>query len=91
MIYFCLSGDGAMYNLGEHENWESADNQAEYDYLNPVWVFDANQAGEWASFFTRVLNTKDKKDYSIDSNGYYMGDNLTPEQEIHNLNLDNQI
>ena len=28
---------------------------------------------------------------SIDSNGYYMGDDLTPEQEQHNLNLDAQI
>ena len=28
---------------------------------------------------------------SIDSNGYYMGNNLTREQEQHNLNLDNQI
>jgi hypothetical protein len=28
---------------------------------------------------------------SIDSNGYYFGDNLTLAQEAHNLNLDNQI
>lgn len=28
---------------------------------------------------------------SIDSNGYYMGDNLTPEQEQHNLNIDAQM
>jgi hypothetical protein len=31
------------------------------------------------------------KDTSIDSNGYYMGDDLTPEQEQHNLDLDKQI
>ena len=41
--------------------------------------------------FETLYKSEVKKDYSIDSNGYYMGDNLTPEQEIHNLNLDNQI
>ena len=28
---------------------------------------------------------------SIDSNGYYFGDNLTKKQELHNINLDNQF
>ena len=28
---------------------------------------------------------------SIDSNGYYSGDNLTIQQELHNLNIDKQI
>lgn len=32
-----------------------------------------------------------EKEVSIDSNGYYIGDDLTPEQEQHNLNLDEQI
>ena len=30
-------------------------------------------------------------DFTIDSNGYYIGDNLTIDQEKHNLNIDNQI
>lgn len=28
---------------------------------------------------------------SIDSNGYYFGNNLTKKQELHNINLDNQF
>ncbi len=44
-----------------------------------------------SEIFETLYKSEVKKDYSIDSNGYYMGDNLTPEQEIHNLNLDNQI
>ena len=47
-----------------------------------------------------ALNRWDAPDYvyldedeevSTDSNGYYMGDNLTPKQEQHNLNIDKQI
>ena len=32
-----------------------------------------------------------ENEVSIDANGYYFGDNLTPAQEMHNLNLDNQL
>jgi len=44
-----------------------------------------------------ALNRWDAPDYvyldeevSIDSNGYYMGDNLTPKQEQHNQDIDKQ-
>jgi len=55
MIYFCLGGDGAMYNLGQHDNWESAEMQAESDLLDPVWTFNQDQAGEWSTFFNRII------------------------------------
>jgi len=44
-----------------------------------------------------AVNRWDTPDYitldeevSIDSNGYYMGDNLTPKQEQHNQDIDKQ-
>ena len=55
MIYFCLGGDGAMYNLGHHKHWESAEMKAESDLLDPVWTFNQDQAEEWASFFNRTI------------------------------------
>ena len=38
----------------------------------------------------RVIDLNDDS-VSIDSNGYYSGDNLTIQQELHNLNIDKQI
>ena len=38
----------------------------------------------------RVIDFNDDS-VSIDSNGYYIGDNLTIQQELHNLNIDKQI
>ena len=38
----------------------------------------------------RVIDFNDDS-VSIDSNGYYSGDNLTIQQELHNLNIDKQI
>jgi hypothetical protein len=34
---------------------------------------------------------RELEEVSIDSNGYYMGDNLTPKQEQHNQDIDTQI
>ena len=44
-----------------------------------------------SEIFETLYKSEIKKDYSVDSMGYYLSDNLTPEQEIHNLNLDEQI
>lgn len=41
--------------------------------------------------YINLLESDMEKEVSIDSNGYYIGDDLTPEQEQHNLNLDEQI
>jgi hypothetical protein len=38
----------------------------------------------------RIIDLNDNS-VSIDSNGYYSGDNLTIQQELHNLNIDKQI
>ena len=40
-----------------------------------------------------ILNNDDfiKNKISIDANGYYFGDNLTKEQELHNFRIDEQL
>ena len=38
----------------------------------------------------RIIDLNDNS-VSIDSNGYYSGDNLTIQQELHNLNIDKQM
>lgn len=46
MIYFALNPDGLLYNLGDHKDWESADEAAR----DPVWIIDEHEALNWASF-----------------------------------------
>ena len=45
---------------------------------------------EMVDYYDRTTPKQYELEFSVDSNGYYMGDNLTPEQEEHNLALDTQ-
>ena len=65
--------------------------------INPTVEYyrdiNARTYGELVSLQDRLeqyINVRRIKSVSIDSNGHYMGDNLTPKQEQHNLNIDKQ-
>ena len=66
--------------------------------INPTVEYyrdiNARTYGELVSLQDRLeqyINVRRIKSVSIDSNGYYMGDNLTPKQEQHNQDIDAQI
>ena len=50
MIYFVLNTDGLLYNLGDHGDWESADETAHDMMLEPIWILDEYEAQNWADF-----------------------------------------
>jgi hypothetical protein len=50
MIYFALNSDGLIYNLGDHGDWEAADETAHDMMLDPIWMTDEHEALNWADF-----------------------------------------
>lgn len=50
MIYIVLNSDGLLYNLGDHDDWESADEAAHDMMLDPIWTLDEYEALNWAEF-----------------------------------------
>jgi len=55
MIYFCLSNEGDLYNLGDHGDFESADCCAQDMQLHPIWVINEHTARNWSEFLTEQL------------------------------------
>jgi len=55
MIYFVLNNDGLIYNLGDHGDWESADETAHDMMLEPIWMIDEHEALNWASFIQEQI------------------------------------
>ena len=61
MIYFALNTDGLLYDLGDHGDWESAENTASNMKLDQIWVFDEIVAKSWAEFIENsIKNNQDK-------------------------------
>jgi hypothetical protein len=50
MIYFALNSDGLIYNLGDHGDWEAADETSQDMMLEPIWLLDEFEAQNWATF-----------------------------------------
>jgi len=60
MIYFALNNDGLLYDLGDHGDWESAENTASDMKLDQVWVFNEIYAKSWAKFIKDSIKNQDK-------------------------------
>jgi len=59
MIYFALNPDGLLYNLGDHGDWESADETASNMRIDPIWTLNENEALNWAEFIlTEIKQTR---------------------------------
>ena len=50
MIYFALNHDGLLYNLGDHGDWESAEETASNMKIDPIWTLNEDEALNWAEF-----------------------------------------
>lgn len=60
MIYFALNNDGLLYNLGDHGDWEAADETAHDMMLEPIWMIDEHEALNWASFIQEQIKESRK-------------------------------
>ena len=56
MIYFALNNDGLIYNLGDHGDYESADETSQDMMLEPIWLLDEFEAQNWALFIQDQIN-----------------------------------
>jgi hypothetical protein len=45
--WYCLAADGNLYILGDHGDFEAADDAADEMGLEAVWLFDQTTADEW--------------------------------------------
>jgi hypothetical protein len=59
MIYFALNPDGLLYNLGDHGDFEAANDTADNMHLDAIWLLDEFEAQNWAEFIiSEIKNTK---------------------------------
>ena len=56
MIYFTLNNDGLLYNLGNHEEWENAEEYTQDNNIDSIWLFNENEAKNWVEFIQESLN-----------------------------------
>jgi hypothetical protein len=88
----CAKANRMMQRLGntderEFSYWEK---ERMYSWGGHMGFMSLTDRGHWFNldYLGRELK---ETEVSIDSNGYYMGDNLTPKQEQHNQDIDAQI
>ena len=56
MIYFALNADGRLFNLGDCKDFEQTLEISDNFGIEPVWVFNADTAKEYATFINQELN-----------------------------------
>lgn len=55
MIYFAITEDGDIHNLGDHGDYEAADCTAQDMQMNAYYIADEYQAASWADFILSEL------------------------------------
>lgn len=60
MIYFALASDGLFYNLGDHGDFEAANDTAENLKIEIIWLFGEDEAINAANFIqTQIEETRE--------------------------------
>ena len=52
--FYCVSMDGDLYALGNHGDWEAAEDTAQNLGLSPVWVFGEETFSNWRNFLNEA-------------------------------------
>ena len=60
MIYFALNPDGLLCNLGDHGDWEAANETANDLKIDAIWLLDEFEAQNWASFIQEQIRENKK-------------------------------
>lgn len=56
-MYFCLAADGLIYILGNHGDYEAAEETAQSLGLDVIWMFGEDSARSWRD----TLNSPEAK------------------------------
>jgi hypothetical protein len=54
-LYFCLVSDGLIYNLGDHGDFEAAEDTAQSLGLDVIWMFGESTAQSWRDTLAQHL------------------------------------
>lgn len=58
MKYFALSYNGNLHYVGEFQDWGDAEIRLSDMSIDPIWVFNENEAKSFASFINNELELK---------------------------------
>jgi hypothetical protein len=59
-VYFCIATDGLLYNLGDHGDYEAAEDTATSLGLDVVWMLGESTAHSWLATLTHHLQGETK-------------------------------
>ena len=52
--WYCLNSDGKIYIIGNCENFDQADIQANLMGLDAIWIIDEQTANQWRSALHKI-------------------------------------
>ena len=53
--FFCLASDSLIHFLGQFETWEDAENHAQKNKIDVIWLFGEMTAKSWKDTITENL------------------------------------
>lgn len=59
--FYCLSMNGDLCALGNHQDWETAEDTAHQLSLSPVWVFGEQTFNDWRQFLNNEHEQANKE------------------------------
>ena len=54
-VYFCLASDGLLWNLGDHGDYEAAEDTARSLGLEVIWMIGEDEAAVWRDFLNHHI------------------------------------
>lgn len=57
-VYFCLASDGLLYNLGDHGDYEAAEDTARRIGLEVIWMIGEDEAASWRDFLNHQIGAQ---------------------------------
>lgn len=60
-MYFCLDASGELFILGDHGDFDAAEDTALSIGLNPIWILDRSTAKQWFSVLFTMNEGQDNE------------------------------